>query len=266
MILYNVITVVLLLFMLPEEISAPILLANYQQTGEYIESDRQGNMYIVNKNKVSRYNLSGRNSGDYTWGYNITSVDASDPNRILIFSKGDRVVKYLDGTMNQYSADIKLDELGFESPSVACSDNIDGFWVYDSQQDQVFQINSNLRVTTSSYSLSAVSKSSFVPKQMRLRNKQILLSDPYIGVMILNNSGNYINTIPLFGVVDFDVNANGEIGFFINGKIITYNMNDGKRSDINLKVGDYNSASITMNSEPPIVFIMNNIGVRAYGF
>lgn len=252
--------------MLPDESSAPILLTTYQQTGEYIESDKQGNIYIVNRNKISRYNLSGRSSGDYTWGYNITSVDASDPSRILLFSKNDRVVRYLDGTMSQYTTDIKLDELGFESPSVVCSDNVDGFWIYDSQQDQVFQISSNLRVTTSSYSLSAVSKSSFVPKQMRLRNKQILLSDPYIGLMVLNNSGNYINTIPLFGIVDFDVNAIGDIGFFLNGKIITYNMDGRKKEDISLKVGDYNAASITLNSEPPIVFIMNNIGVKAYGF
>lgn len=263
--IYQIIVALLLLFP-TDETSAPILLSNIQQTGEYVTSDGQGNFYIVNRNKVSRYNIAGKNSGDYSWGYNISSVDASDPSRILLFSKGDRVVKYLDGTMNQYTVDIKLDELGFDAPSVACSDNVDGFWIYDAQQDQIFQISSSLRIAASSYSLSAISGNTFMPMQMRLKNKQIFISDAYRGVMIFSNTAKYIKTLQLFGVTQFDVNARDEIGFYLNNKIEIYNIGSSTKREIPLNIGGYTSASCSLNSEPPMLFIMNSSGVKVYGF
>src|ERR1051325_6315709 len=101
-------------------------------TSKNFTTDNLGNDYLLNGNLLEKYdgdgnfqkNFSNKNLGS------ISSVDAGNPLKVLVFYRSFQQVIFLDNMFSQSGNSISLDALGYNQTSLACSSHNSGFWIF----------------------------------------------------------------------------------------------------------------------------------------
>ena len=98
------------------------LLTTVQVSGEQHYTDQFGNVYVIRSGEIKRFDSEYREVAHYSNPYlgKITSIDLSDPLRILIFYKNYNQVVWLDKYLAEIISPVMLDQLGHEQVPVLC--------------------------------------------------------------------------------------------------------------------------------------------------
>lgn len=200
-----------------------VLLIAIKISGVFITSDNQGNCYIISKeNVVSKYDSDGQLENSYSNKNSgvPTFIDASNPQKLLVFYKDYGVIKLLDTKLAELST-IDLHALGIQKPELVCTSADGNFWIYDGADFKLKKIDSNSKIIKQSDDVTTWIHNSINPDFMIEYNNFLYLSDPHQGIYSFDQYANFYSIIPLNITGGFQIYSdqffyldNGEINIF----------------------------------------------------
>lgn len=201
----------------------------------YITSDIFNNIYIVSKTDVQKLNEDGivlntysnKNLGD------ITFVDATNPMRIILFYVHFNQVVFLNNKLSPLSEPILLDDLGFTSVGGVCNSTQNGFWIFDSRNNQLVMISSSLHVVFKGTKINLPDSVSSIPVFMCEYGKKVFIAFQNLGYYIFDQTGMQEKFIPISNL-QFMYVSGSTIYFLAEGKLWQMNVKNMTTSPIEI--------------------------------
>ncbi len=188
-------------------------------------TDIFGNVLFVNsKNELKKIDSKQKLVGVYSRRINSTLkiVDVSNPMKIMVYYPDLLELSVLDNFLSP------LFELSFQQYADAgplkliCQSTENGFWIYDELNRTLKNVNENLDLTRSSGDLYQLLSYLPIPTKINSYKNQQYLYDTKHGILMFDEFGTYIKTIPITGVSDFQVRED-EILFTKEKSLLSYN-------------------------------------------
>lgn len=188
-----------------KKVLAPEVINTQTKSGEYmiegdfkiLEVDKLGLVYLVNNgNEIIKlqgeqilFRYSSKRLG------NITRLDVSNPQKVLVYYGDYYQVVFLDNTLSEIDQ-LNLDALGYwDVESVALSrDNF--IWIYDPVNVKLIKISQNGSVQLSTNELFDVGFSADYSPHIMVDDEMVYLYDRS-ELKAFNEYGSWIKTIPL---------------------------------------------------------------------
>jgi len=230
------------------------------QSGTILTSDDLGNIYIVQQEKLLKYDLSGnllKTFDDKSYG-DIASIDVTDPLKILVFYKDFSKIVFLDNTLSPKGDPISLADKGFSQTLLACTSTQNAFWTFDQESFQLYRFDINISVSNKSESFLQESDA-MKPVFMKEYNNFIYLSDTLNGVMVFDRYGTFSKTyilkpLPCFQLI-------GENLLYIKDQTLhQFNLKSLEENKIILPVADAISANVRQSK----LIILTKLGFSIY--
>lgn len=194
--------------------------------GNSFTTDNLGNWFVINNDQLIRYRSPEREPYIYSNKRlgNITSVDASNPLKIIVFYRDFSKIVFLDNTLSENGAAITLQDFDLDQTSVVCTSYDNGFWVFDQQNFLLIRFDKQLNETVRIKNLHLIVNRAVEPNFMIEYDNRLYMNDPQSGILIFDIFGTYYKTIPIKKLVRFQV-----IGKYISyldeqGKFMWYDM------------------------------------------
>src|SRR5688572_3667151 len=96
----------------------PVIKGNF----DFFEADNFGNIYTVKNEELCKYLPNGKRHARYSnlrYG-NITSLDVSNPLKILLYYRDFQQIIFLDNQLSVNSNPVSLELLGLEQAHLVC--------------------------------------------------------------------------------------------------------------------------------------------------
>jgi hypothetical protein len=226
---------------------------------DYIRSDELGNVFAIKDNQLTKYNQKGEETHTYSNLYSgdISFIDTHDPFKILLYYPSFGQIQFLDHTLSLSSSRIDLNQLGLGLSTLVCSSYQGAFWVYDPTNFELVRINQSLEVNERSGNLQQVTGLSVDPNYMLERDNTLYLNDPNTGILIFDKYGSYYKTIPVKGLVSFQV-FDRKIIYIQQEKIHIYNTKLNEVSTATLPRSVHQSISVCLSTDPQRIYILDD--------
>lgn len=188
-------------------------------------TDRQGNVYLVKGNELSKYTKAGKLLYKYSNKNlgNIDFVDASNLLRLLLFYKNFSQVVFLDNTLSSSADPISLDRIEFQQTQLVCSSYNNGIWIYNQQNLELVRLNQTFEKTQQTGNLSMLLNTNLLPDNLMEYDNKVYLNNPSDGIMVFDIYGTYYKTIHVKNVQCFQPNA-GWVYYMVDNKVKAYNL------------------------------------------
>jgi hypothetical protein len=202
--------------------------------GDQYYSDPMGNIYIIQDNRIRKYNNMLEKLADYTNVYlgNITSVDVSDPLRILVFYKDFNQILWLDNFLLELRSPVRLDDLYIDQAELVCSSSQGGFWIYNSLKKQIQYLDSDLKLIHESINLQPLTGEN-IPCSMIEKSSIVYLNVPNTGILTFDRFGTYNQTLPVYPDKRFQV-TNENIFYTSYHSFYTFNLSSFTHTKLEL--------------------------------
>ena len=225
-----------------------------------LQTDEQGNIYVINNNELKKYNSEGLflNSFSTKNNYNITSINVSNPIKILLFIKETNKIIFLNKTLNIINT-MFLYNYDIYSPQFVCSSVRNGFYVYDNSEYSLFFIsnNKNEQIKIDFFN------NKFELNYIQENNNKLYLNYPDTGIIVLDNLFFEEDFIPLKKTKNVQIKEKN-ISYLntTNSEITFYNYKKKYIYNLNLPIKNVNDAKIEQN----LIFILNKNQIFIYQF
>jgi hypothetical protein len=230
---------------------------------EKMTTDNIGNVYLIKAESIFKYDASGRLQKTYSnknYG-NITSADATNALRIVLYYKDFNRVVFLDNMMSQIGDPLTLETIGFPLATLTASSYDNGLWIYDPQNFELVRLNRNLQVEHRSGNLSQILGIELQPNFLLEKDNRLFLNNPSTGILIFDVFGTYSKTIPVTNLKALQVQDNS-IVFYQDGKMQAENILINDHINYTKPVGD--SLTKDMRMEKNAVFVLKKKEVEIY--
>lgn len=226
-------------------------------------TDHQENIYLFGENYVKK--LSSR--GDILFTYSnkqfgkISSVDAANPYKILIFSQDQQKVIILDNTLSPKSDVIDLQWMGYNNITAVCISFIKSFWIYDAQSGQLVLLDDQLQKVTETVNLKSFAGLYCDNPQLQETNNLLFVRcGPQL--LIFDQFGVLVKKIQLPEPVDEGRSFDQVYYYLHNNNFCVYDINKLHNQCI-FTVPKYDAVRIEKNS---IYFLIKNKGLYKLDF
>ncbi len=192
----------------------------------FITTDNLGNCYVVKEDVLEKYDENGnlqKTFSNKSLG-KITSVDASNAMKILIFYKDFSKIVFLDNTLSQNGSIISLEELQFFRTPLVCSSHNNGIWLYNPENFELVRLDQDLKKQeqTGNIRQIVIPDVKLNPNFLIEYNNKIYLNNPESGVLIFDSYGTFYKNIPIKNIESFQA-LNDNIVFSKSNFIKTFN-------------------------------------------
>lgn len=173
----------------------------------YFTSDAMGNLYIARGENLEKYDQNGnlvRIFSDKTLGQ-VSTVDATNPLRLVVFYRDFSQVIFLDNTLTRNGSGINLQELGFPAGSLVSQSFDNGTWFYDQQNFELLRLDKDLNIAQRTGNLGQQLNMDLKPNALLESGNYVFLNNPQTGILLFDVFGTYYKTIPAKGLTDFQV-------------------------------------------------------------
>lgn len=195
-----------------------------QEVSDYVVVDVLNNIYSIDKSELDKYDGEGNfqfRFSDKRLG-NIESVDVTYPLRPFVLYSELNYVVMLDNTLSNNRGNINLLNHKIALAIAACSSVQNHFWFFDAMTFSLIRTDDNFKEVSNSGNLAQFLNIELQPNFMIEFANKLYLNNPQTGILVFDNFGTYIKTIPLKGLDAFQVLEN-EILYFEEGNIVRYN-------------------------------------------
>lgn len=192
---------------------------------DFFTTDNIGNSYLIRGDEIRKYNPQGEPLKIFsakTLG-KITSVDASNPLRVLVFYRDFSSVLFLDDLMSQNGDVINLLDLSLEQSDLVCTSFNNGMWFYNRQNANLMRLDANLQTVVNTGNLNRLLGANLKPNFLLEHNGYVFLNNPEEGILVFDIYGTYYKTISLKHLNHFQVRENLLI-YFADGALHSYDM------------------------------------------
>lgn len=187
--------------------------------------DNLNNIYTLNqKNIISKYDVNGKLlfSANFKIYGDITSIDASNPLKILIFYKDQNMVIITDNTLSKIG-NINLSDLGFYEVLVCCRSADNGIWILDGTDFKLKKINDEYSTVLESENINFYLKGDIRPSFLIEQNKFLYLNIPSASIYIFDIYGSFFKKIPINNIFSFTI-INDELFFYRDSTFYCYSL------------------------------------------
>jgi len=235
-----------------------VLKINYSASN--FETDIFGNIYMINNNKITKFNSNGEIIT--SWASNnmsqITSIDVSNPFKILVCFGNLGIVQLLDNFLTPISANISFTEIGLYPPIIVCNSYYGGFWIYNNSLFLLQKYDENLSLITKSHELK-INDKPIEPYYITEFKNNVYISDTNIGIIITDKYGALIKIVPLNKIKEFNC-YDDYIIYTNNDNIVFFNYNTLTQSSLKIPVKDVLKAQVKNNK----LYVLNNQGLYVF--
>lgn len=172
-----------------------------------IVADKLGNIIAVNNDQLIKLKPDGSVYRVYSNKQlgTITSIDVSNPLKILLFYQPFARILFLDNTLTENGSPIYLDQLELEQASAVCSSFDNGFWVFNQIDFCLYRYNQNLQLTNSTKNINQFLNQKPMVNFMLEYENRLYLNDSRIGILVFDIFGTYLKTIPIKNISRFQL-------------------------------------------------------------
>ncbi len=190
--------------------------------------DKLGNYYFIKNNNIIKYDKNFNPKAEYSNNLlgKISSLDVSNPFRIMLYYKDFNQIVFLDSELAELKSPVSLDELNLFDAAAVCYSLNGGFWVFRNHSSQIVQFSSQLRQVQQGAQLMRTGKDRKPLKMIETANNVFIWFDSN-NIFILDNFGSFVDKIYVEEIIDFTA---------VENLIVTVNKNFIKLINIhNLK-------------------------------
>ena len=201
----------------------------------FVEIDNIGNVYTVKEGLISKYTIDGKflmKNSAMAFGQ-ITSMDATNALKMILFFKDLSQVTYLDNQLSARGDRVELDVLGYFQTTAVCRSYSDGFWLYDQTTFELTRFTEQLEVSQQSGNLAQVLDFVPAPNYMREYNNWLYVNDPEQGVLVFDWYGSYTKTIPIKGLKKIVIRAD-KLFYVSDTSLESYDLKTSQFAQIEL--------------------------------
>lgn len=201
----------------------PPVLFTIKHTVDFFTTDNLTSTYVVNGEEIIKYNPSGKLLSKFSnkrYG-TISSVDANNPLKILLYYKDFQQLVFLDNQLSQNGDAIPLESLGYEQCDLACTSFNNSFWIYNKQNNELIRFNENSKQVAKTGNLKQLLQAELKPNFMIEHNSYLYLNCPAIGIYVFDMYGTFNKIISIKNLKKFQVN-NSIIYYYAEGKFTSY--------------------------------------------
>lgn len=210
-----------------------------QKSADFINTDRLGNLYMVHKNYVWMYTRDGdslRSFNSNRYG-DISSLDCTDPYKILAFFQDYNVALYLDNYLSENGPILDMQELGFDQVTLVCLSQEKGFWVFDQLKQKIMRLDQNFQKTHETVNFIQWFGRRLEPNYMIQYNNRLYLNEKESGIYVFDHFGTYIKKIPIKGLDNLQL-LEGIISYIENNHYCNYHLMQLETECDTLKAND----------------------------
>jgi hypothetical protein len=187
-------------------------------------TDEMGNIYALSGDVLELYDKQGhfviRNSVK-TFG-RITSIDATFSLKPMVFSTEQGMLAVLDNTLSVQGSVITLSRQ-FPQVVQAAMSVQNNFWLFDERELSILRVDGQLRPLSNTGRLDQLLGFTPRPTGMQEHDGWLYVNDPQNGILVFDLFGTYARTIPITGILSFQVRGQ-ELYFFKDGGLHVYDM------------------------------------------
>jgi len=189
----------------------------------FAEVDNIGNIYVVTKTLLSKYNTSGVFLYNFSNNINgeISSIDVTNPLKILIFYKESNIICFLNQQLAPITNSIDIYDIVNAEATVACSSHEEEFWIYSRETQNVILLNNQFQKIQESQNLNSWIQQSEI-HQIKEQNQRLYLTLSN-KIIVLDIFGSYIKTLHFKDASQINLNTNNTITYVVDNKIFIYN-------------------------------------------
>jgi len=204
-----------------------LLLNSIKIKSQTITTDNLENVYVSNNNQLLKFNNKGVLQCNYSNVSRgpISFVDATDPFRVLVYYSNFNQLIFLDNMLAEIGSPIKLDDLGIEQTAIACASTQGGFWIYDKQNCILISYNKNLQVVNKGSKLNVLIGENTNPNCLIAKNNQIYMNIPEIGILVFDQFGTYLKTIPIKLLASFQIQNDELMYCKLDSQLLVFKLN-----------------------------------------
>jgi hypothetical protein len=174
---------------------------------DFFAADNLGNVYVVHGEELQKFLSSGKPFARYSnlkLGA-ITSIDVTNPLKILLYYRDFQQVVFLDNQLSVNSSQVQLEQLGLEQTYLACASANNSFWIYNRQNNELVRFNEQNKRVAATGNLKQMLDSDLRPEHMLEHNGFLYLTSPPHGIFVFDMFGAFTKLIPLKDVREFQV-------------------------------------------------------------
>ncbi|MBP9068964.1 MAG: hypothetical protein KBG47_05620 [Bacteroidia bacterium] len=216
---------------------------------DYFTVDNLGNMFFIKENEMVKHLANGNYFNRYSnlkLG-NITSVDATNALRIMLFYKDYQQLVFVDNQLTQKNDPVSLEKIGHEQTELACVSANNGIWLFNKANNELVRFDEQLKQIASTGNLKQMLQTEEVkPNFLMEHNGNVFLNCPDFGIYVFDIFGTFSKVISLKGLKNFQVNEN-----------IIYFQKDNGICSYNYKLFDEVCKPFPINKLSQAVFLKN---------
>ncbi len=175
---------------------------------DYFTTDNIGNIYTIKEDELIKYLANGKFFERYSnlkLG-TITSVDATNPLKILVYYRDFQQIVFLDNQLSLNSDIVSLQDLGYEQTDLVCASANNSFWIYNKQNNELIRFNENSKKVAATGNLKQVLQVNLNPNYLTEHNGYVFLNCPETGIYVFDIFGTFNKIIALKNLKNFQVN------------------------------------------------------------
>ena len=224
--------------------------------GLTLTTDQFGFYYEIKDTEINKYSNSGILDCSYSNNMLgvIANVDVSNPQKILVYFRDFTKILILDNTLSPTSEVIDLTTIELDETSLVCRSYNNGVWYYDPVRFELIRKNQELVTTNSSGNLANILNKNIQANFLVEYNNKVYLNDTTNGILVFDNFGTYLKTLPIFGLSNFQVRDKFLIYINKSGEIEAYNFFTLETSKY--KPLKYNSV-LSVRVENSLIYVVN---------
>jgi hypothetical protein len=214
--------------------------------GSFIAADKMGNVYVIDGNSLIRYDSTASETSTYSnvSDGQFTSVDLTDPMKIMLFCREFGHLRFFDNTLSQKGSDIALSELGYSNATLACVSYASGFWIYDPSSIQLIRFDNSLTQSQFTGNIAQLAGFEINPVFLIENDNLVYLADTSNGILVFDRYGTYLRNLPFKNVKSLQFN--GDVLIMFTGKEMdAYNVVSQSESFLTLTEASNTTACLS---------------------
>jgi hypothetical protein len=205
-----------------------VLHTEIEAKGNFFTTDQLGFIYLANTDELSKYDSEGKFKfrQSYKSMGDISSVDATQSLRTLLFYRDLTQILFVDNTLSIQGESIKLEKEGFPFVTLACASFMNNhFWIYSTDEFMIKRLDKNLNEISTSGNITQLIRKELNPDYLLESGEHVFLHDSIHGILQFDLFGTYIQTLPIKVVSSFQVVQNA-ILYLEDGNLMVYSLKD----------------------------------------
>jgi hypothetical protein len=188
-------------------------------------TDNLGNIYIItDQNQLKKFNQNGDSVSSFNdvrrYGH-ITSIDATNPLKVLVYYKDFSRLIVLDRLLNVRNA-IDLRQQNIFQVKAYTSSYDNNIWLYDELESKLKKVDDNGKILLETNDFRQVFDSAPSPNSIFDKDGLVYLYDPFKGLSTFDYYGALKNNFQLRNITDLQVLDNNTITGRDSTHIILY--------------------------------------------